>query len=136
MNWDTLTLIIWVSIWPAWLILEIVLLIKRGQSTRPLPKTISMVARDMGWRVNLIPYLWSGMATHWWWLASNPYPPVLEGVLGTFFWVIGLALLIWDISLWRVSRDEYVGLGLVVRNPLTWLIVGAMAGRLLFPQVG
>lgn len=141
---------VFLGIWPLWLVLEIVLLVLRakprpssevvfrrvelGELTPeqaaelllPPPKTISMVAKS--WRITTVVYLWAGCAAHWWW--NGPTPTTVPG--GILFWLIPVGLLVGDILEWK--RPD--GFRPWYRNPLLWLVLGALAGRFLFPQPG
>lgn len=150
------TLYLWLGFWPVMLVVEMIIL--RWRATGPgKPKTISMVARDMGWHMNGMVYLWAMCGTHWWW--NGPaWAPVWTAVLT---WVILLVLLIVDYFMYRTAqiqtaKDFADGLpmktymrsvnGVVHEWPYTnplrlwwrapplWLAVGALAGRILFPQ--
>lgn len=122
---NTVTLVVFLAFWPVWLVWEIVILARRAQPGDK-PKTISMVARDMGWKMNSLVYLWSGLGAHFWWNAAA-WAPYLTGAL---FWVIFLVLGVAD---WLFSatdaRPWY-------RTPVLWMAIGALSGRFLFPQAG
>lgn len=111
--------------WAFMLTWEVVALILRAMGYRV--GTISMVARDMGWHAVFIPFLWGGMASHWWWPAAKFAHPAL----GVAFWALAVALFAWDVASWGAPVT-----GSWLRFPFAWCVVGFVAGGLLFPQVG
>jgi hypothetical protein len=126
MTLDTVTFWVFVGFWPAWLVWELVLL--RLRATDPeKPKTISMVARDIGWKMNVLVYLWSGLGSHYWWNGST-YATVLGAAV---FWGVAAALLVEDFARYLLGRTERPW----HRSPLLWLVLGAFSGHFLFPQV-
>lgn len=125
---DTITLWVFLCFWPPWLVWELVLLALRRKSGAP-PKTISMVARDRGWHLSSVVYLWGGLATHFWWPAQ--WATVVGSAL---FWGIAVALLAWDVYLWRHEVWAWPTWRRRLRQPLLWLVIGALAGHFLFPQ--
>jgi hypothetical protein len=106
------------------------LLIMRGAGWKEIPYLISMVARDHGHNLNSLVYAWCGLAAHWWWNA--------KGGSTTFgavtFWVLLLALIVWDVSLWRTNPDAWPVWIQRVRQPEVWMVVAVLSGRFLFPQ--
>jgi hypothetical protein len=126
---NTFTLFVFLGFWPAWLVWELVLLRLRALPGDK-PKTISMVARDRGYQLNVVVYLWGGLATHFWWLGSTW--ATVPGAIA--FWVLPLLLLVADIVLWNWPRESWPPWLRFARQPLLWLVVGALAGRFLFPQ--
>ncbi len=115
------------GLWALLLMWEAVALILRAQGHRV--GTISMVARDQGWNAVVIPYLWGGMASHWW------FPATRAGGAATSvaYWLIAVGLLAWDVSRWGAPAS---GLMLWLRFPFMWLVVGFVAAGLLFAQTG
>jgi hypothetical protein len=126
---DTITFWVFVAIWPVWLVWELVLLKMRASGPEK-PRTISMVARDLGWRANMIVYLWAGLSTHYWW-PGKAWSSVAGGVT---FWLIALALLIEDLCLKKHPPAEWPTWLKWQRLPLVWLVIGLLAGHFLFPQ--
>lgn len=126
---NTITLVVFLSVWPFWLAWELVLLWKRSKDG-PSTKTISMVARDFGRKCCSIEYVWAGLSTHFWWTAET-----YAGPIGTVaFWVIAAVLVAWDVAVWLAPAAAWHPFFLRARNPLLWLVAGALAGRFLFPQ--
>lgn len=126
---DTLTLGILLFPWALWLVWEIFLLVRRGvlaKRHQNIPKTISMVARDARFRLAGPIYLTAGMCAHWWvpWRAATDVGSVV-------FWLIAMALVTWDVLLWR---RELAAWERWARLPLVWLALGFGSGLLLFPQ--
>lgn len=126
---NALTLGILLLPWVLWFAWEIFVLVRRGQDVRV--KTISMVARDYRFKLVSVLYLWSSMASHWWW----PAPAWAPAWLGVAFWVVSLVLVVWDVILWKTSVEEWPTWLKVVRWPLAWLALGFLAGHFLFPQM-
>lgn len=128
---NSITFWIFVGVWPLWGVWELVLLwLRRRQGAKP--GTISMVAKDRAWHLNALPYLWGGLATHYWW-PGGKWAGTAGGVA---FWAIAVALLVQDIILWNRPVDTWPKWLRYQRWPLLWLVVGAAAGKLLFPQAG
>lgn len=125
---DKLTWTFVIGIWALWLVWEMVLLALRGTGT--YVKTISMVARDSAFRLNSVCYAWGGMATHWFWPGSE-WATVAGSII---FWVLCAALLVQDILLWKTPRETLHPVVRWLRFPMVPVIVGAVAGKLLFPQ--
>ncbi len=123
-----MTLCVLLSPWPIWLVWEIYLLIRRAQPG-PKVKTISMVARDVRHHTSSVIYLTSGMAMHWW--APWRQAGVAESIA---FWAIALGLLVWDLALRNRPVATWPTWLIVARDPPLWLLVGGLAGFLLFPQ--
>lgn len=123
---DGVTLIVLLSLFAILLVWEVVLLILRARGSRA--RTISMVARDYGSRMTFFVYLWSGLASHYWWNTAA-WGSTWAGVT---FWLIAVALLVTDIR-------EAVSTKLNApqphwRHPLVWMVTGLLAGHFLFPQ--
>lgn len=116
--------------WAPFLIWELVLLYLRGKGI--YVQTISMVAKDYGPHMNSVVYLWAGLATHYWW-NGQAWATVIGGVS---FWVIALLLVIFDVCLWPTDKANWAQWLTVLRHPGLWMILGALAGRFLFPQRG
>lgn len=116
--------------WVVLILLEIPLLVRRA--TDKSFKTISMVLRDYRYRTTSLAFTWASMATHWW-VPAPAFSPVWMGIL---FWLILLAVVVWDIFLWRKPTETWPSWLKVVRTPLLWLVLGAAAGYFLFPQAG
>lgn len=129
---DTITLLLFISIWPAWLTWEITLLVMRGVPFGAFPMTLSMVAQRDGWYLNSVVYTWGGLATHYW-LPRVKWATVWGSVL---FWLITLTLLIQDVCLWNTDKDTWSDFLYWQRFPGLVLIVGALCGFVLFPQRG
>jgi hypothetical protein len=127
---DTITAIVFLAVWPLWLAWELVLLRLRATAEGQPPKTISMVARDIGWKSSCLVYLWAGLAAHYWWTGAA-WGTVAGGIA---FWLIAVALLVEDAILWRSPRDTWPLWLYWQRLPALWLALGLAAGRLLFPQ--
>ncbi len=126
---NALTLGIWLLPWALWLVWEVYLLLRRAQPG-PKVKTISMVARDMRFRITSVVYLLPGMCAHWFWLG----PKNATVVGGIAFWVIALALLVQDIWLRNKPTETWPQWLLLQRDAPAWMLIGALAGRYLFPQ--
>lgn len=126
---DTITFVLFVAIWPVWLVWELVLLRLRATQQTP-PKTISMVARDLGWKSTSLIYLWCGLAAHYWWTGTD-WGGVPGGIA---FWLISVALLVEDVVLWKRPRETWPRWLYWQRFPAVWMALGLLAGRLLFPQ--
>jgi hypothetical protein len=130
---DTVTLIIFLSFWPVWMIWELILLWFRSDG-QPV-KTISMVAQGMGYRSSALVYLWSGLATHFWW--PGPSWASVPGAVA--FWVIALLLILEDLFLLIAKirqPDDLIWWAKVQRAPPLLMAIGALAGHFLFPQRG
>jgi hypothetical protein len=126
---NTVTTLVFLSPWAVFFVWESVILYKRMKH-RPLPKTISMVARDLRYHTTSVIYMWGGMASHWWW-PSAEFAPVWAGVT---FWCMGIALLIADILTARSHWGWWPDYLKTLKHPLLWLAVGFLSGKLLFPQ--
>ncbi len=111
-------------------VLEICLLILRAQGK--YVGTISMVARDRTWYFVMFAFMWGGLASHWWYPASN-WGTTFGSIL---FWVVALLLLIWDIYLFGKPVVEWPLWMRFARFPFAWCITGFIMGGLLFPQKG
>jgi hypothetical protein len=133
---DQITLIVWLSMWPVFLIWEIILLLMRGAGWAEMPALISMVAREYGWSLSAVVYVWFGLGAHFWWNASARYPGVWDTITALSFWLICVALLVWDIVLWRSDFTAWPTALRWARWPVAWMVAGALSGRFLFPQVG
>lgn len=128
-----ITFIVFIAIWPVWLVLDLIILWKRGHhGTGPIPETVSMVARDSGWRLSIIPYLWGAMATHYWW-PGKVWGSTADGIV---FWLVALLLLIQDVILWKRPVSTWPKWLVWQRWPILLLLVGAILGKLLFSQAG
>lgn len=129
---DTLTFAGVVLIWPLWLIWEIILLIWRGKGWDV--DTISMVAKDRALQLSSLPFIWGGMAGHWWFTwkvpwTYSPVPPIT-------FWALVVGCLVWDILLWSTPYGSLPWALRLVRWPGMMLFLGLLAGAFLFPQRG
>ena len=133
---NRITLWIFLGFWPVWLVWEIALLIMRGAGVAQLPSLISMVARDRGWSLSSVVYLWFGLGAHFWANTDKVYPGATNTILSISFWVIAVALLVWDITLWRTDFVMWSPVLRWFRWPVAWMIAGALSGRFLFPQAG
>lgn len=127
---DAATLWVWLGFWPVWLGYEIFLLIKRGQ--RVNVRTLSMVARDKGWALSSAVYLWNGLASHWW-VPGLSWATVPGSAA---FWLIAVALAIWDGALWGRPTWAWPAWQRWARFPALVMLAGLLAGWLLFPQRG
>jgi hypothetical protein len=125
---DTLTLWIWLGVWPVLGAWELVLLVLRWRGRKV--RTISMVAKDRGPHLTSIVYAWTAIPAHWWWNAPRWGPDWLA----VAFWVIPVALLGWDIWTWREDAASWPRWKRWTRHPLPWMAAGLLAGRFLFPQ--
>jgi hypothetical protein len=133
---DNITLGIFVGFWPVWLVWECVLLILRGAHPHELPGLISMVARDRGWSLTCVVYLWSGLAAHFWVNAGGRYAGAWDAVAAVSFWLIAVVLLAWDVALWRSDFVVWSPALRWARWPVAWMLFGTLSGRFLFPQIG
>lgn len=124
MTTNAITLIVFLAFWPVWLAWEIYLLIKRGEGVNV--KTLSMVARDRGWQLNSVVYVYCGLAAHFWWTWKSA---TTLGII--VFWGIAGGRLIGDVVLWIAFSDPQRWWH---RNPLYWACFGILAGHFLFPQ--
>lgn len=138
-DFDTITFCVWMGMWPVWLIWEIVLILLRKwwrpkDGARQLVMLISMVARDRGWQLNSVVYTWFGLGAHFWWNAAAWGP----AWMGVCFWAGVVILFVCDIANWNsdVPRADWPKWRRWVRYPLLWMVVGTLAGRILFPQSG
>lgn len=123
---------LFIGIWPVWIVWELILIRLRGQN--PSIGLISMVARDRGYQFTAMVFAWGSLAAHYWanwrhlpW--DNPFPAIM-------FWVLIVAVIVWDSFLWSTP---YITLPLwirCVRFPGTMLFLGLLNGFLLFPQRG
>lgn len=130
---DNLTFWVWVGFVPVWLAWELLLL--RWRATKELggiPRTISMIARDRGWQLSSMVYLWCGLASHFW-IPSKAYAHPVAGVA---FWAVGVALLGWDFSLAGTDRAAWPKWQRWARFPALVVALGFACGWLLFPQKG
>lgn len=128
---NTATLVILLAPWGLWMLWELVILYQRRPDSPTKPATISMVAMRHRWHLTSMAYTWGGMGTHWLW----PAPAFAPVWMGVAFWVVALGLLISDVALWKSNPATWPRWVKLVRLPLLWLALGALAGRLLFPQV-
>lgn len=135
MTVNAITLVVFLAFWPAWLVWELVLLVRRANDVpdKPITKLISMVARDIGPKASSVVYLWSGLGAHFWW-TGQPYPGAADVIAAVLFWVLAVVLGVWDLTLLKTDRALWSRTLTVVRSPLVWLVVGLLAGRFLFPQ--
>ncbi len=131
---DSITLAVFLAPWALFLVWELYLLAVRiWGTTKPAPRTISMVARDYGWKLNSVVYTQSAMVWHWWWPGKS-----YGSTAGTIaFWGICAALLFLDAWVWlfKLNPLEFT-FTRWLRFPLLWVVVGALAAVVLFPQAG
>jgi hypothetical protein len=130
MNFNDATLIVYLCTWAVLVIWEIVTLVRRWRWPKGqpgMPGTISMVLRDHGHRISCVVFSAVGMPAHWWWNASAWGP----SWLGVSYWMITVSLLGWNIWEWKRNPARAW-----FRDPRLWMILGALAGRFLFPQKG
>jgi hypothetical protein len=129
MKTDLATLVIWAGFWPTWLLWELVLLYMREKSIDV--GTISMIARERAHQLNLIPFLWCGLAAHFWlnWgeVWGSPIPAIA-------FWVLVAATLGLDVWFWSTPYGELSRFWQIYRWPGTQVILGLILGFVLFPQ--
>ncbi len=133
MTTDSITLAVFLSPLAVLLVWELYLLAVRIWGTeKPAPRTISMIARDYGWKMSSVVYAWSGLIWHWWWPGK-----AYGGVFGTAaFWALAVGLVVVDFGFWREDLALYPRSVRWFRFPLLWAVVGALAAILLFPQQG
>jgi hypothetical protein len=96
----------------------------------PMPKTISMVARGLGYRVAALVYLWFGLGVHFW-LNRSTWGSAPAGVV---FWLVPVALAVWAGFDWGTDPQTWPRWKRTVLHPFFVAPVGALAGYLLFPQ--
>lgn len=131
---DRITL--WVFLLPLliWLPWELVIVLwLRPRAKRlglPMPQTISMVARGLGYRMAAIVYLWSGLGVHYW-VNRTVWGTSWAGVI---FWLIPLALAVWAVIDWKSDVLTWPKWKRIVLWPGTVYAYAGLAGWLLFPQ--
>lgn len=130
MSTETTVLLLELSPWLARLLVEVVLLWRRRPAAvGPKPPTISMVLRDKRYYLTSHIYLLSGLLMHWF------VPWRHASVVGSVaFWLIAVAVFVWDLVLRKKPVREWPTWMVVARDPPMWLLIGALAGFLLFPQ--
>lgn len=133
-DWVSFALVF--GIWPLYLLWEGILLLKRkywdSADDGSPPNLISGEAKIRGWQLNSIVYVWSGMASHWWWSAD--WGSTWAGIT---FWAIAVALLGFDIYVWKrwgAPSLEWPKWLRWARYPALWMAAGILGGRFLFPQ--
>lgn len=124
---DAFTLTLELSPWAIRLVWELVLLWRRRKA--PRPNTISMTMRDFRFRLTSHIYLASGMLVHWFvpWRHAT-----VSGAIA--FWLVAVGLFVWDLVLWSRPVETWSTALIVSRDPPLWLLAGALAGLVLFPQ--
>lgn len=131
---DRITLVVFLAPLLIWLPWELVLVLwLRPRARRlglPMPQTISMVARGLGYRVAALVYLWSGLGVHFW-LNRSMWGSTALGVL---FWAIPLALLLWSIIDWNTDVLTWPRWKRIALWPGTVYAYGGLSGWFFFPQ--
>lgn len=130
MTVDTITFWVWLSPWFILGFWELYVVIQRLRGVKV--KTVSIVAKDYGPKLASMVYTWTAMPAHWWWNAGRWGPDFLAWI----FWIIPVALLVWDIFCWKEVPQSWSTWKRRARHPLTWMVLGPLAGRYLFPQAG
>jgi hypothetical protein len=77
-------------------------------------------------------YVWAGMMTHWW--VNGPRTSTVAGAVA--FWLVLVALVVWDVVLWKTDFSQWSPVLRWARWPVLWVVLGGLAGWGLFPQVG
>jgi hypothetical protein len=127
---NTVTLLVLLAPWVLFLVWEVYVLVRRGSDVRV--RTISMVAKEKGFHLSSVIYVWAGMASHWWWPSARPGPDWAA----VLFWGLIVPLLVHDVVRWPVGHLFWPRRERVAFNPLLILVLGFVAGKVLFPQVG
>lgn len=124
MDWITVGVLLAVpALWLAW---EMVVL----QTDN---RTISQIARQIGWRLSFYVFLLSSMPFHWW--CPSPVTGTTAGTVT--FWLIVASLFVYNIVTWRRhARDLalWPRWDRWVNWPILYLIAGPVLALLLFPQ--
>jgi hypothetical protein len=131
MKFDNVTFWVFIGIWPAWLIWEIVLLALRGKGLGV--DTISMVAKDRAFQMNSLAFTWGGLGAHFWinWYRTRTWSTPVPAIV---FWGLIVATLVLDIILWNKPYGDMALVWRWFRNPGMQLLLGMIAGYFLFPQ--
>jgi hypothetical protein len=136
MTLDNISTGLLLGTWVVYLVWELTLLVIRYRDQKlgvtNAPRLISGVAKDRAWRWTSLVYAWCSMASHWWWNGPDVFP----AWVGLIFWGIPVCLLAWDISELRSDMATWPKWKRYARWPLTWALVGVLAGHFLFPQSG
>lgn len=130
---DFYTYVVFVSMWPIYLLWEIALLLLRGKGIHV--DTISMVARDRAYQMNSMVFAWCGLAAHYW-LNWYKYPTWESPIPAVIFWLLVAGTLTADILLWEHPYSQLPSLVRAFRAPRVQVFWGMACGFLLFPQPG
>jgi len=129
MRLDNLTFWIFFGFWPVWLVWELILLYLRGKGMSV--DLISMEAREQGYKLTVIPFVWSALAAHFWFNWEKPYS-VPYYAIG--FWLFVLFTAFLDYRFWNIPYSALTGWLRVYRWPGFQAALGLLMGFLLFPQ--
>jgi hypothetical protein len=129
MKLDNLTFWIFFGFWPLWLVWELVLVWLRHKGW-PVD-LISMEARERAYRMNVIPFIWSALAAHFWLNWARPYEVAYPAVI---FWGLVALVGFFDFHYWNIPYNTLTGWVRVMRWPGTQVILGLILGLTLFPQ--
>lgn len=142
MKLNDLTFVLSVFFLPIWLVWELAALWMRSKgvvggalpgSTSEAVGTISMVMKNRGYQLTVLPFFWSAMAAHWWvndfdgrtW--ESPIPAIL-------FWVLVTATLASDVFFWNTPFNALNPTLKFYRAPMVQVVAGFLAAYWLFPQ--
>lgn len=129
---DDVTFWVWLGKYPVWLVLELLLLMLRGEGVSV--GTLSIVAKTRGRQLTAAIYFDTAMPIHWW------APIGWATAWGTVvFWVLQALLLVWNIIRWRATArpvEEWPRWERWLNWPVWYLAAGPAAAALLFPQGG
>lgn len=129
MRIDNITFFLTFFFFPIWLVWELVLLYLRGKGFSA--DLISMEAREQGYRLNVIPFVWSALMAHFWFNWARPYSVPYPAIA---FWLFVAFTLYLDYRFWGVPYSTLTGFTRIYRWPGFQAGLGLVLGFLLFPQ--
>ena len=129
MKLDNVTFWIFFGFWPLWLVWELVLLYLKGKGVNA--DLISQEARQRGYQLTVIPFIWSALMAHFWFNWERAYSVAYPAVI---FWVFVAFTLFLDYHFWNTPYNTLTGWLRVYRWPGSQAILGLLMGLLLFPQ--
>lgn len=129
MKIDNVTFWMWFGVWPLWLIWELVLIVLDRNGVKV--DLISQEARERAYQLNVIPFVWGAMASHWWLNWARPYVVAYPAVI---FWGLVGSTFVLDVVMWNTTYNTLSGWFRVFRWPGTQMLLGLVLGLVLFPQ--
>jgi hypothetical protein len=92
---------------------------------------ISQEARERAYDLNVIPFIWSALAAHFWLNWARPYAVAYPAII---FWCLVAMTFFFDMYLWHTPYSTMQGWLRIYRWPGTQVLLGLILGLLLFPQ--